>query len=50
MATDPSLLNVINRVLDVVDGLEDKAFENLKRLRPLTPKQFLQELDIEPTT
>jgi len=47
VATDSQLLYVVNRVLDVVDRLEDKTIKNLKKLKPVTPKQLLQELDIE---
>lgn len=47
VATDSQLLYVVNRVLDVVDRLGDKTIKNLKKLKPVTPKQLLQELDIE---
>ena len=41
--TDTLLLDTINRVLDIANELEDRAAENLKRLKPLTPSQLLQE-------
>ena len=47
VTTDVPLLNVVSRVLDIVNRLGDKAVENLKKLKPLTPKQLLQEIEKE---
>jgi len=44
---DVPLLNVVSRVLDIVNRLGGKAVENLKKLKPLTPKQLLQEIEKE---
>lgn len=47
VTTDVPLLNVVSRVLDTVNRLGGKAVENLKKLKPLTPKQLLQEIEKE---